>query len=150
MQVTFYNNRSDNRKLSKSIVQLGSPIDCQLKEDCSIINPILIVSHSALPLYNQCNYMFIPEFGRYYYCELTAMAGDKIMVHGKVDVLMSHAPNIRALQCTILRQQWKYNPYIVDPFAPSKSQRNIQWISIGKYNAGTGLYLTVDGGKENG
>lgn len=148
MQVIFYNNRSDNRKLSKSITQLSST-DCQLKQDCSLLRPELVVSHSALPLYNQCNYMFIPDFGRYYYCELKAMAGDMIGVSGKVDVLMSHAANIRALQCTILRQQSKFNPYIVDPFVPSKAQRNIQRISVGTYNAGVGLYLTVDGGKEN-
>lgn len=149
MQVIFYNNRSDNRKLSKSITEL-SRTDCQLKDNCSLINPILLVSHSALSLYNQCNYMYIPEFGRYYYCELSAMTGDMIEVHGKVDVLMSHAANIRALQCTILRQQNKFNPYIVDPFIPSRAQRNIQRVSVGTYNAGTGLYLTVDGGKVNG
>lgn len=149
MRVTFYNNRSDNRKLSKQLTQLGS-VNCQLKNNCSMLTPIVLINHSSLPLYNQCNYMFIPEFGRYYYAELSALAGDMIEVHGKVDVLMSHAPNIRALQCTILRQQSKFNPYIVDQFAPSVAQRNIQWISVGTYNAGVGLYLTVDGGKDNG
>lgn len=149
MQVIFYNNRSDSRKLSKSITQLSS-VNCQLKDTCSLLNPSLIISHGALSAYATCNYMYIPDFKRYYYASVSALTGDMLEVRGEVDVLMSFASGIRALQCTILRQERVYNPYIVDSFMPSRAQRNIQYVGIGTYNAGTGLYLTVDGGEDNG
>lgn len=149
MQAIFYNNRSDSRKLSKSISQLAT-VDCQLKDDCSLLNPVLIISHGALSSYAQCNYMYIPEFKRYYYASVSALAGDMLEVAGEVDVLMSYASGIRALQCTILRQERVFNPYIVDNFMPSRAQRNIQYVGVGTYSAGTGLYLTVDGGEDNG
>lgn len=147
MQVIFYNNHSDSRKLSKSISQLAT-VDCQLKDDCSLLNPVLIISHGALSSYAQCNYMYIPEFKRYYYASVSALAGDMLEVAGEVDVLMSYAGGIRSLSCTIIRQERLYNPYIVDSFLPSRTNRSFQRVSVGTYNAGTGLYLTVDGGAE--
>lgn len=149
MQVMLYNNHSDNRKLSKSISRLAT-VDCQLKDSCSLLNPVLVVSHGAIFAYAQCNYMYIPDFGRYYYASVTALAGDMLQIDGNVDVLMSYASGIRALRCTIVRQENLFNPYIVDNFMPSRAQRNIQYVSVGTYSAGVGLYLTVDGGAVNG
>lgn len=149
MQVIFYNNRSDSRKLSKKLTQLAS-VDCALKENCSLLNPSLTIRHGSLSSYAQCNYMYIPAFKRYYYASVSALAGDMLEVKGDVDVLMSYASGIRALRCTIVRQENKFTKYFVDDFLPVSSIRNIQYASIGTFNAGTGIYLTVDGGEDNG
>lgn len=149
MIVILYNNSSDSRKLSKSITQLAT-VDCQLKDNCSLLSPRLVINHSALSSYANCNYMYIPDFHRYYYCNVTALAGDMLELSGDVDVLMSYASGIRSIKCTIIRQENLFNPYIVDEFMPSRANRSLQFVSVGTYNAGVGLYLTVDGGEENG
>lgn len=148
MQVMLYNNSSDARRLSKNINLLATA-NCQLKDDCSLLRPRLVINHSTLSAYANCNYMYIPDFRRYYYCNVSALPGDMLELTGDVDVLMSYASGIRSIRCTIIRQEKVYNPYIVDNFMPSRAQRNIQRISVGTYNAGVGLYLTVDGGKDN-
>ena len=69
MKIILYSSRADNRQLDKS--QKMSIIDklenVNLKDDTSIINPVLTLnlkSHSKL---RKCNYIYIPDFGRYYF-----------------------------------------------------------------------------------
>lgn len=147
MNVTFYNNRSDKRKLSKSLTRLGS-VDAELKDDCSILRPTLRVSRGNLSQYAVCNYMYIPSFNRYYFVETSALIGDMVEVRGDVDVLMTYANGIRALNVTVLRQQNMFNDYMIDNQLPIRQTKNIQFAKIGDFAAGTSLYLTVDGGSE--
>lgn len=150
MIVNFYNSSSDKRALNKNISMVSGGIDCQLKEPCSVLNPRLIVNRSTVSQYASCNYVYIPTFKRYYFAEFTALAGDMLQVDCKVDVLMSYASQIRGISCTIERQQYKTNKYIVDKLMVIRSTKNLQRASVGTYSAGTGLYLTVDGGADNG
>lgn len=149
MQVILYDNSSDKRKLSKSLTKLTT-LECQLKEKCSLLQPRLIINHAALSSYARCNYMYIPDFKRYYFCSIVALAGDMLEIDGDVDVLMTYSSGIRAIQCTIVRQENKFNKYFKDDFIAIRANRSIQYVKVGTYNAGTGLYLTVDGGNDNG
>lgn len=147
MTVQFFNNTSDNRKMSKNITSLDSA-NCQLKESCSLLRPSVILARSSLLRYAECNYMYIPKFHRYYYANVTAMAGDMLEISGNVDVLMTYANQLRALNVTIVRQENLFNDYFVDQQLPIRQTKTIQFAKIGTYNAGTGMYLTVDGGSE--
>lgn len=147
MQIVLYNNRSDKRRLNKKLSQLAVVNNVQLKNDCSLLNPRLVISHGALSQYAQCNYMFIPDFNRYYFCSVSALTGDMLEIAGDVDVLMSYKSGIGSLRCTIVRQEKKFNKYFVDDFLPVSQIKNIQYIKVGTYSAGKGIYLTVDGGK---
>lgn len=147
MTVQFFNNTSDNRKISKNIALLGS-VDCQLKESCSLLRPVVILARETLPRYAECNYMYIPKFRRYYYADVSAMVGDMLEIGGNVDVLMTYANQLRALNVTIVRQENMFNDFFVDQQLPIRQTKTIQFAKIGTYNAGTGMYLTVDGGSE--
>lgn len=147
INITFYNNSSDTRKLNKSITRLAS-VDVKLKDNCSILRPRIILKRSTLTQYANCNYMYIPAFNRYYFAEISALVGDRVEITGNVDVLMSYANQIRALNVTVLRQEYMYNDYFIDNQLPIRQTKTIQFAKIGTYNAGTGLYLTVDGGSE--
>lgn len=87
MQITFYRNDSENFKVNKNLTQIAT-IDGVFKEDSPVENPELVIKYDADILSN-ANYMYIPKFGRYYYCYLTSMTGSRLGVHGDVDVLMS-------------------------------------------------------------
>lgn len=146
MQVYFYNNASDSRKLNKSLSSLGSA-NCQLKEPCDILFPSVTLARGDLSGYAQCNYMYIPTFRRYYFVEVRALVGDMLEIKTiQSDPLMSYANAIRSIRTSIIRQEKIYNDYIVDGDLPIRATKNIQWVNIGTYNAGTGIYLTVDGG----
>lgn len=89
MNVIFYNHskRSNSTKLPSG----GANINCILKDDCSLISPILELKSETRPNYN---YAFISDFGRYYYVD------DWIYYRGiwtcslSVDVLTSWRTNI--------------------------------------------------------
>lgn len=150
MNVIFYNNKSDRRKLNKNLSKLTS-VECQLKEPCDILRPALILARKDLASYAQCNYMYIPTFGRYYFVKCTALAGDMLSVEAiDPDPLMTYANSIRSLYCTIIRQENVFNKYYVDNELSIRQTKQIQLVSLGAYNAGTGIYLTVDGGNANG
>lgn len=147
MNVNFYINSSDKKYLSKKLTSIRSAIDCQLTEPCSVLQPRLVLARGDLTAYSQCNYMYIQKFKRYYYCQFTALPGDMLEVRGEVDVLMSFANGIRAITTTILRQENNFNNYFIDNQLPIRQTKTLQWVKVGTYNAGTGIYLTVDGGE---
>lgn len=150
MNVQFYNNKSDSRKLSKNIVPLGGVVACMLKEPCEILYPVLKLKRSSLQDYAQCNYMFIPAFNRYYFVKCKALTGDMLEVEAlKVDVAMTYASGIRALKCTIVRQEHLFNKFFGDNVIPIRANRSIQRVSVGTYDAGMGIYVTADGGSQN-
>lgn len=149
MIVRFYNNRSDKRKLSKSLSSLGST-DCMLKEPSDILRPTFTIKRQNLTEYARCNYIYVPAFNRYYFAEIAAEIGDMLTIRGvESDVLMSWGNRIRSINCTIVRQENVFNTYMVDNLLPVRATKWLDWISVGTYDAGQGLYLTVDGGNAN-
>ena len=63
MQIKFYYNSSEKNKINKSISR-ELTMDGNLRDECSVINPTILVEHSNLSNYN---YVYIPEFKRYYF-----------------------------------------------------------------------------------
>lgn len=119
MLVTLYNNASDNRVVHKSISQIGGQRLCQVTENCDITNPRIILN--MLPADIHANYMYIPDFGRYYYItEITILNGNQTEITGHCDVLMSFWNNFKNSQCTAGRSSSNYDDYIDDPMVTIK------------------------------
>lgn len=146
MKVSFYTTKDDRRVVNKSITLL-STIDCDLKDNCNILSPALIVDKNVLTSYATCNYMYISTFKRYYYTQITAMAGDMLTIEGNVDVLMTYKSGIGSITCDVLRQENNYNKYYVDALLPKRNTKNIQYLKIGDLPLQNGIYLTVTGGQ---
>lgn len=101
MNITFYINSSERDRISKS---LSSPLSLSgsLKDECSVMNPIILVNTSNLSMYNYC---YIPEFGRYYFIsDMSAVRTGLWRVSLSVDVLMSFKSDILASSCIIEKQ----------------------------------------------
>ena len=102
MNVYFYKNfkkRTNSTKQPQANSQ-DRIIDCQLKENCSIENPILrITTGSATAGWQDTlNYAYIPSWGRYYKVEDGVYAGGNIWeIHLVDDAPASNKANI--LQC---------------------------------------------------
>ncbi len=113
MSVTLklYKNYSDKNVVDKEITQQGSDITGTLREDCSIINPVLIVE--SLSDFG-VNYAYIAEFGRYYYINNIVCKNHLYELQMHVDVLKTYAGGIRSNSAVISRQENNYNLYLQD------------------------------------
>lgn len=112
LSVYLYTNTSDKRVVAKSLTNQITK-SCKLKGDCSILNPVLILTGDAGD-YSLVNYMYIPDFHRYYFCTVRALTGGLLEVTGEVDVLSSAWPYIANEEAVIDRQETEYNVYLND------------------------------------
>lgn len=111
MTIKLYKNYSDNNVLDKSITQVGSDITGTLREDCSVINPVIAIEGlTDLTV----NYAYITEFGRYYFINNIVCKGKLYELQMHVDVLKTYASGIRGNNAVIARQQNEYNLYLQD------------------------------------
>lgn len=116
MQVTFYN--FSKRINSTKTPTGGSSFDCILKEGCSILNPeiMLDVGQSSNP--TSYNYMFIPDFQRYY--RISWRWENRLWIaSGKVDTLSSWKVEISGTDCYIARSASDYNLNVADRYYPT-------------------------------
>lgn len=113
MTVTFFRTDSDNRVLRKSLTSRGAKTATPY-ESCSVLNPSLILAYDAT-VAADANYMYISDFGRYYYLnDITLAPGNRMIVTGDVDVLMSYVDSISALTVNAERSESERNQYIPD------------------------------------
>lgn len=93
----------------------------------SFTDPVILLNASASTLQN-CNYMHITEFGRYYFVtNIIALTSETSLVMLHVDVLNSFWSSISTLSAYIGRMdnETLSNPYIVDSSAVLESDRGI-------------------------
>lgn len=114
MTIKLYTNYSDRNHLDKSITQQGSDITGTLREDCSIVDPVIKIESINNFNISTCNYAYISEFGRYYYITNIVCVGKLYELHMHCDVLMSFKSQIRSNSAVISRNQGVYNLYLQD------------------------------------
>lgn len=125
MTIKLYNNLSDKIVVDKNITQQGSDVTGTLRENCSIIDPVVKMSAIGTYLLTS-NYAYISEFGRYYYITNIVCVGDLFEVHMHVDVLMSFRGDIRTNNAVVSRQEKNYNLYLQDGVFKTYSQPHYQ------------------------
>ena len=101
MELNLYYNTSDNRTINKTLSS-GLTISGNLREESSIINPIITIKSDTLI---RENYAYIPETQRYYYIVNKESIRTGIWrLHMKVDPLMSFKRDILALSVVVSKQ----------------------------------------------
>ena len=117
MELVIYTNRSDDKVVTKNIVVLGT-IDGVLRDDCSIIDPVIAVSSDVMnnAMAAHCNYAKIAQFGRYYYVNNITLQGKFWILHMHVDVLASFQTELKGLEAVIARNETRYNLYLQDGY----------------------------------
>lgn len=101
MQVIFYNNASGNEHVTKSLTEVAT-FEVELKDSCSIQNPVLLLSGKYL----NANYCYMSDFGRYYYIDdITQIRKGLWQYTLRCDVLMSFAEQIKSNKAIIERTE---------------------------------------------
>lgn len=87
-----------------------------LRAGSSIIDPVILVEANAPGFQaNESNYIYVEEFGRYYYITNIISTNYTLWeIHCHVDVLMSYKDQIRAQTAIVARQEAQYNLLLDD------------------------------------
>lgn len=144
MNITFYKNLSEKNHLDKSLTTMGT-ISGTLREECSIINPIIKIENFSGFNLSQCNYAYIPNFGRYYFIENIKCVGKLYEIQMHVDVLSTYKNTIRSNQAIISRQQNNFNLYLQDGNIKTYAFPHMQVIQFGGGFSSFNLILSVSG-----
>lgn len=101
--VLFLKNLSDKEEFGKTFKKVDDHLDAELIEgkllfDQSIERPVMIIDGNV----SDYNYMYIPEFKRFYYItDIEYKAGGVQYVHGEVDPLQSFKTEILSNEAII-------------------------------------------------
>ena len=113
MTINLFQNNSDKNVVSKSLTAKGT-VTGTLREDCSIIDPVIKIegiSGNDLPY---LNYLEVVEFGRYYYITDIVLTGKLFECHCHIDVLETYKDQIKVLPAVIARQESQNNVMLTD------------------------------------
>lgn len=114
MQIVFYQNKSDDRVVSKSLDTISTLTSCELKEDCSILNPVFLVS-GGVSTFADVNYCYVADFLRYYYITDIKSAGNGMTeISCRVDVLMSFSAAFLERDAIVARNENEFNLMLDD------------------------------------
>ena len=92
MIARLFFNMSDKRYMNKKLQQIGNELNVELIEPTSVTDPDIILSADTQVM--KGNYIFLKDFGRYYYINSYTFEYERIIAHCHVDVLMSFAPEL--------------------------------------------------------
>lgn len=147
MICNLYTTTSENNKVVKELNLIKS-VEIKLKENTDILNPVLLLSRNALQNMTSANYLYLPEFKRYYYIKnVKAVIGNMIEISCRIDVLMSHADEIKKLVGVVKRQENRYNMYLTDDKFLSYNKPKItqKKFPVG-FTSENHILLTLNGG----
>lgn len=126
MELILYTNSSDDHTVTKNLTQILDITNGVLREECSIIDPVIKIEGLQAGNYANCNYAYIPSFGRYYFVKNIILKGNLCELHMHVDVLSSFATELKALDAIVSRQEKKYNLYLQDGLFRTYQNPHIQ------------------------
>lgn len=112
MNITLYNISDDPRKIVKNLGS-GTALTCELVYPSDLLNPTIRISATSWSA--SLNYMYIPDFNRYYFItEVTYENGGAVTIQGRVDPLMTYSTAINNLSVNVVRQEFTGLTNIVD------------------------------------
>lgn len=128
MNVTFYQNNSDKRYLTKNLTNGKTYSGLIIKDILDTMNPTfrLKVSNDSINMImGFYNYMYIPDLNRYYYITGRKLLNGMVAeLNGHEDVLMSFQ-GIRNLNATITRQENIGINDIIDSLLPLQNRKDL-------------------------
>lgn len=126
MNITLYKCTAENNRLDKTdyLTVMANYPDCTSRSSLSLMAPQILIEEDISVL-SQCNYLYIAEFGRYYYIDsITAGAMGVYVLQCTIDVLMSFKADILQMQGVVERQEQRYDMYLSDGEIPIGARKN--------------------------
>lgn len=116
---TLYINSSNPNVMTKALSG-ATDCACDFKKPVDVENPTIYINAGSG--YDTYNYIYIPEFGRYYFAKAIAGTSNTLTFECTSDPLMSFKNAILNSKAVIARNPWKYDKYIPDAQLPIESR----------------------------
>lgn len=115
--IYMYTNRSDAREIYKDITYVDYVTG--VFKDTQNVNRIVVNLETAYSSLASVNYVYMPDFGRWYYITEKSVVNSSItQVVLETDTLMTYREAIQTFNCLCLRSETKYNRQQVDEKLP--------------------------------
>lgn len=125
MKVYIYKTENENNKLNKTL-EIIKEVDIKLLASTDILKPVVELAHIPIEEITTANYMYIPDFNRYYFIDNIELRNNgNVFISGSVDVLMSYMDAILNTSGTVKRAESLKNGYIPDEHYKSISYSQI-------------------------
>ena len=144
MEIILYNNKSEKNKIGKDIT-LVATLTGSIKEPSSLIRPQIVIEYSDPTAFN---YVYISEFGRYYYVsDVTILNTNILMISLVVDVLESFKTSILSQHVIIDKNQNVFSNYLPDSnlLTLVKTKTDIVNFPSGLLDSGQFILITAGG-----
>lgn len=121
IEINAYSFSKRNNSTARPDASTAHSLSGVLKEPCSILNPVLILTNWDW----NYNYIGIPIFERHYFVtDVTVLDNNRVQVSCKVDALNSFRGSILATECYISRASQERDVRIPDTFYPTRAGTN--------------------------
>ena len=144
MEIILYNNKSEKNKIGKDIT-LVATLTGSIKEPSSLIRPSIVIEYSDPTAFN---YVYISEFGRYYYVsDVNILNTNILMISLVVDVLESFKTSILSQHVIIDKNQNVFSNYLPDSnlLTLVKTKTDIVNFPSGLLDSGQFILITAGG-----
>lgn len=113
MTITVYSCSDDFRVMDKTLTEVATLSNVEIYGSCSVSTPVLKLANASSQL-PQFNYVYIPNFGRYYHVtDIEADSGGMVYIHCSVDVRYTFRDGIRNCPCNVLRNEGIGKPTMI-------------------------------------
>lgn len=115
-KANLYIINDDKRKADKKLSNIiKENVNITYKDATEFIRPIIMLDYDGSWNMRDCNYIYLSDKNRYYFVEKHSFQkGQKVVYELLVDVRTSHKEGIRALTCTVTRNENLKNGYLPD------------------------------------
>lgn len=144
MIVALYNYQGDKRVINKTLPD-GFAMTGTLTNDCDVVNPVIEVEKFN-PAYYRYNYMYIPDFRRFYYiASWENIANTLWLLHAHTDVLMTYRDEILKTQAVMVRGNYIGTIDLPSDLYASKVSTEVSTFKFNKSFDGRSAVLVVAG-----
>ena len=115
-KANLYVVKDDKRKADKNLSNvIKENVNIFYKDATEFIRPTIILDYDGSWNMRDVNYVYLTDKNRYYFVEKHSFQkGQKVVYDLLVDVRTSHKEGIRALTCTVTRNENLKNGYLPD------------------------------------
>ena len=125
MVIKLYKTGSDPKYVTKTLTN-ELVVSGVCRDPVNYIDPVIEIQGSNdAHMLEGYNYMYIEDFGRYYFINVTPESYNLNTVSGHCDILSSAATFLAARTATITRNESLYNAYLNDPDFNTYAYSNI-------------------------
>ena len=140
MTISLYSTGDNPKTVTKTLAAISS-VQGRATQPCNILRPELILSGDSAVNAINANYVYVPDFGRYYFVkDHTTDTAARIILSCEVDPLMSWDAGIRASKQLVTRSESVGKPtQVIDPNYTLESEKEMLVIQFegADFNLGT-------------